>query len=206
MLKFGCSHGNAGASPTALHIRCGSNLGPAELEDDVAALEPVLGGKSVRVDLPKHCQGVRSSAARGRRRIGRGIWADRNSADPSSTAPANCRLSQRNHGSSIVSTCVLQHGVIPGSSQTKVHKQRIRLPWRCTEASPTGMLSGSSEKGATILRMEQHSTKLSGRCGRQSIEAISKRSRSAPRAKVCSACPRMSRRAFLFCAAPAVAL
>jgi hypothetical protein len=61
------------------HIRCGSNLGPADLEDDVAALEPVLGGKSVRVDLPKHCYGVRSSAARGRRRIGRGIWPDRNS-------------------------------------------------------------------------------------------------------------------------------
>ena len=33
------------------HIRCVSNLSPADFKDDVAALEPVLRGKAVRVDL-----------------------------------------------------------------------------------------------------------------------------------------------------------
>ena len=36
------------------YIRRGSDLGPADLKDDVATLEPMLGGKSVGIDLSDH--------------------------------------------------------------------------------------------------------------------------------------------------------
>src|SRR5262249_52413288 len=49
-------------------------------------------------------------------------------AAPSWTAPANHLSIRRNHGSPMVSTRVLQHGVIPGSCHTKA--QGISSPGR----------------------------------------------------------------------------
>ncbi len=40
-----------GVTDSFAHILCASNLSPADFKDDVAALEHVLGGKPIRVDL-----------------------------------------------------------------------------------------------------------------------------------------------------------
>ena len=40
-----------GLAESFAHIRRGSDLGPTDLKDDVATLEPMLGGDSVGIDV-----------------------------------------------------------------------------------------------------------------------------------------------------------